>query len=277
MQRMNPIEDSIPPEEGRDALGGDPGAAGGARASGDRASGDECGDRRDPDGLALEGRASEGLAAEGLASDEAVPPSEAATSEEPTRTHAVSAGAEADPELRDAWRDWLVAAQDGDAEAYDRLLRSILPELEAFVIARLRDPTAAEDVVQNVLLSLHRALHTYRPERPVEPWLFAIARNAVVDAQRKRRVRRGRELPLESTPEPAMEPASPPALGLSRELIQALEAIPASQREAVELVKLQELSVAEAARRAGTTASALKVRAHRGYRALRRLLERGGD
>jgi RNA polymerase sigma-70 factor (ECF subfamily) len=57
------------------------------------------------------------------------------------------------------WAEWMAAAQAGDSATYERLLISIVPELRAFVRARLRDPSAAEDVVQNVLLSIHRARH----------------------------------------------------------------------------------------------------------------------
>ena len=57
----------------------------------------------------------------------------------------------------------------------------LLPHLRGFVRRRLADPEVAEDVVQNILLSLHRARHTYRAERPFGPWLHAVARHAVVD------------------------------------------------------------------------------------------------
>ena len=175
---------------------------------------------------------------------------------------------------RGSWREWMIAAQAGDADAYERLLRSLWPELERFARGRLRDSAAVEDVVQTVLLSLHRARHTYRPERAFEPWIFAIARNAVVDAQRKQSVRRRRELPLAAAPEPGSDPSPtlPQHDGLSPELAGALSRIPAAHREAVELLKLEGLSVAEAAARVGISAGALKVRAHRGYKALRRIL-----
>jgi RNA polymerase sigma-70 factor (ECF subfamily) len=118
---------------------------------------------------------------------------------------------------------------------------------------------------------LHRARHTYRPERPFEPWFWAIARNALIDAMRSRRVRALREVPLDDSADgPAVEP--PRSLAISPELQRALESIPRAQRQAVELVQIEGLSVSEAAARAGTTPGALKVRAHRGYRALRRLL-----
>ncbi len=165
------------------------------------------------------------------------------------------------------------AAQEGDADAYERLLLEVLPVVRRLVAARLGDPSSSEDVVQNVFLSIHRARHTYQASRPFGPWLRAIARNAVVDAQRQRGTRLSREEPLPD--EDRLADASPPvrsAEPLSPRMTQALESLPPAQREAVELIHVSELSVAEAAERAGTTPGALKVRAHRGYKALRRYL-----
>ncbi len=90
----------------------------------------------------------------------------------------------------------MVAAQQGDSQAYERLLRDILPALRGYAKRRLRDDASVEDVTQEVLLSLHRARHTYRAERPFEPWMWAIARNAVTDVHRTRSRRASRETPL---------------------------------------------------------------------------------
>ena len=171
------------------------------------------------------------------------------------------------------WRAWMTAAQSGDGAAYDALLAELLPHLRGFVRRRLSDPDVLEDVVQNVFLSLHRARHTYRPERPFGPWLHAVARNAVIDSARVRGRRRDRELSLdaEGVPEPAVEAnqAEIERDALSPELAGALAALPDSQREAVELIHIEGLSVEEAASQVGVSKGALKVRAHRGYKALR--------
>lgn len=168
----------------------------------------------------------------------------------------------------------MAAAQAGDAELYRELLEEIMPGLRAMVRSRVYDTAAAEDVVQNILLSLHRARHTYRAERPFRPWLNAIARNAIVDSFREQGRRRDRELEVELIDEFAAPPeALPLETGqLSPELSAALARLPDKQREAVQLIQLEGLSVAEAAERAGVTSGALKVRAHRGYRALRKAL-----
>lgn len=180
----------------------------------------------------------------------------------------------AKPEREERWQAWMAAAQDGDASAYERLLHELLPEVRSQVRRRLSDAAAAEDVVQNALLSIHRSRHTYRPERPFGPWMRAVVRNAFLDHARVRARRAERELPLDSTPEPADESEDwLEGQRLSPDLERALASLPPAQREAVELIQLQGLSVAEAAVKVGVSMSALKVRAHRGYRALREKLQ----
>jgi RNA polymerase sigma-70 factor (ECF subfamily) len=177
----------------------------------------------------------------------------------------------------------MAAAQTGDAAAYDRLLRAILPPLRGFVGRRGVASAEVEDVVQEILLLIHRARHTWRADRPFDPWLWAVARNASTDALRRQARERARRDRLHPG-SPAVEPfaggargADPEAELASRELSPALAAalarLPAAQRQAVELLYLEQLPVAEAAARAGISPAALKVRAHRGSRALRAALQ----
>ncbi len=183
----------------------------------------------------------------------------------------------AEREAEDArWSAWMAAAQDGDGDAYRRLLEELLPALRRMVRARVYDQESAEDVVQNTLLSIHRARHTYRPERSFGPWMRAIARNAMIDSFRESGRRGEREVGVDWIDDvPAEPPSSRTSEGLDPRLQAALERLPDKQRQAVEMIQLRELSVAEAALEAGVSPGALKVRAHRGYRALRRML--GGE
>jgi len=179
------------------------------------------------------------------------------------------------------WSQWMAAAQRGDAPAYESLLRELRPSLQGFVRRQISNDAAVEDIVQTVLLSLHRARHSYRSEHLFEPWLWAIARNALTDYQRKRARRNGREEPLpdeNALPDAFLASASESRarrehVGLSRDLEHALSRLPASQQEAVLLLHLEGLSVIEAAVRAHVSPGALKARVHRAYRALRTLLE----
>ncbi len=169
---------------------------------------------------------------------------------------------------------WMRAAQAGDSDAYRSLLGAVEPRIRSIVRARVREPAAAEDVVQNALLSIHRGRRTYRAERPFGPWMRAIVRNAIADHFRERRRRGDREVELVA--EELADRGTPSAEAdrrLAPELASALAALPQGQREAVTLIQVEGLSVAEAALRAGVSAGALKVRAHRGYRALAQALE----
>jgi len=180
-------------------------------------------------------------------------------------------------EAEQRWSALMAAAQAGDAAGYRQLLEEILPVVRRLVHAKLADHARAEDVVQNVLLSIHRARRTYRPERAFGPWMRAIARNAVIDALRKHGRRAEREVAVDAIEELAVARAEAPGEGsdgrLSPALESALRKLPEPQREAVTMIQLEGLSVAEAAARAGVSAGALKVRAHRGYKALRKALD----
>jgi RNA polymerase sigma-70 factor (ECF subfamily) len=177
---------------------------------------------------------------------------------------------DAEPELA----EWMRAAQAGNAEVYRKLLTTIQPRIRAIVRSRISDVSAAEDVVQNALLSIHRGRATYRPERPFLPWMRAIVRNSIIDhfRERKRRGDRESNRPVEEWPDQSPDERIDPGT-LAPELQDALAALPKKQREAVTLIQIEGLSVAEAALRAGVSTGALKVRAHRGYRAMHAALE----
>jgi len=163
----------------------------------------------------------------------------------------------------------MLRVQAGDREAYRALLEDVGGELRALLQRRLSGGLEVEDVLQEVLLTLHRARHTYDPRKPFNPWLHAIARNAAIDAFRRTRGRlrwerlAGDDLPVEASSEDA---------GREPSLARVLARLPNTQRSAIEMVKLQGMSIAEAARRAGIAPGAMRVRVHRGYRALRELL-----
>ena len=162
----------------------------------------------------------------------------------------------------------MAEVQRGDRAAYRALLDDIGPFVQQFVRRRVGDAEDAKDVYQDILMAVHRARHTYEPGRPFEPWLFAIARRVVGRRRGQRSLRDARELTVRVLPEVAVEGEG----ALKLELEQALRALSPDQREAFALLKLDGLSIERAAPRAGTTVGALKVRAHRAYRAFRRLL-----
>lgn len=160
---------------------------------------------------------------------------------------------------------WMALAQHGDGSAYRALLDDLGPQLTRFLRRRLRDREDLADAYQDTFLALHRARHTYRPLRPIEPWLFAIARNVAADYGRRWQRRSRYEILTDDAPDRGTEP--PREIG--SELDTALRALPNLQREALQLLKFQGLSIREAADRVGTTPGAVKLRAHRAYLALK--------
>ena len=177
-----------------------------------------------------------------------------------------------------AWAGLMAAAQDGDRDAYGRLLTSILPTLRAFVRRRLHDRTDVEDTVQDILLAVHEARASFDPTRPFKPWLFAIAGHRAIDRMRVR----GRTSARETSIEPHHETFSPIAPKQedmtidSHALHAALAQLPAGQRIAIEELKLREGTLQEVSARTGISIAALKVATHRGMKRLRALLV-GGD
>jgi RNA polymerase sigma factor (sigma-70 family) len=177
-----------------------------------------------------------------------------------------------DPWSRVQWESWaalMARIQEGDEAAYRQFLNEIGPVLYSFVRRRVFNPEMVPDVYQEVLLTLHKARHTYEPSRPLGPWLFTVARNSVLDALGRNRKFAEREVPSEELPETIRVERDG---SLDDELYAALQSLPELNRQAVELLKLQGRTLEEAARELGVSVAAVKVRAHRGYEQLRKMM-----
>ncbi len=161
--------------------------------------------------------------------------------------------------------DWMEAAQKGDERSYQLLLETLQPMVFRYARRRLSSDEAAQDVCQDVLLTVHRVRHTYEPGRPLEPWLFSIARTRLIDHLRKVRRISAAEVMMDTLPEVGDRAGETTA----EAVFEILERLPTSQREAFAMLKLEGLTTEEAAERAGVSVSALKVRAHRAYNAIK--------
>jgi RNA polymerase sigma-70 factor, ECF subfamily len=181
-------------------------------------------------------------------------------------------------------RDWsglMARTQDGDRHAYRALLDDITPYLRALASRCFKEPTDAEDAVQDVLLTVHAIRHTYDPGRPFGPWLVAIANRRIIDRLRRQMRARSREIELSA----GHETFSPDAANFhfddtsadSAALLAAITTLPSDQREAISLLKLREMSLKEAALATGRSVSALKVATHRAIKSLRKILRQPSD
>lgn len=173
----------------------------------------------------------------------------------------------------------MVRAQAGDQAAYRVLLIAITPYARALARRALRERAGVEDAVQDILTTLHIVRHTYDPERPFRPWLAGIARHRLLDRLRATGRRAAREVPLGPEHETIHRDAAnneEPGID-SPAMHRALASLPVRQRQAIEMTKLREMSLKEAATVSGLSVGALKVATHRGLARLRRLLTSKGD
>lgn len=171
------------------------------------------------------------------------------------------------------WTILMARAQGGDGAAYLRLLQEVTPYLRALAARRHREPQDIEDAVQDVLLTVHAIRHTFDPARPFGPWLVAIANRRFIDRLRRQGRRRARETPLTVEHETFADVPTNIEERTDRHGLEgAIEDLPPMQKQAIELLKLKEMSLKEAASTSGQSISSLKVATHRALQSLRRLL-----
>jgi RNA polymerase sigma-70 factor (ECF subfamily) len=170
---------------------------------------------------------------------------------------------------------------DGEADAFEALYALVAPRLLGYLLSLVGDRATAEDLLQQTFLKLHQARGSYvRGAQPM-PWLYTIAQRTCFDELRRRRPRR---LARKRSPPSRSDRAGldgTPAEGdhhfgyshaLAQAAVAALDRLPSSQRSALRLTKLEGRSIAEAAALTGSTPAAIKLRIHRAYLRLRRIL-----
>lgn len=173
------------------------------------------------------------------------------------------------------WSDLAAAAQGGDSKAYNRLLAELVPYLRAVLSPGLADKSAVEDIVQEILISVHKSLNTYTPGRPFKPWLFAIANFRRTDYLRRHYAgQKHNLLPLDAADEVIADPVVTldGASDEYREVQSALETIPQKQRDVFTKLKLEGYTAQEVANQTGMNVSAVKVSAHRTLQKLKAML-----
>jgi RNA polymerase sigma-70 factor (ECF subfamily) len=166
---------------------------------------------------------------------------------------------------------WMQLAQRGDQRAYASLLVLLTGVTRQFARGRLGAVVWIDDVVQETLLAIHGARQTYDPARPFGPWFYAIASSRMIDVIRRERRVASRQVATDVLPEPVAHGADRDDIDVDA-VHAALASLPPRQREVIERLKFRDESVREVSSGLGMSESAVKVTAHRGYRALRRLL-----
>ncbi len=169
------------------------------------------------------------------------------------------------------WGELMSAAQAGNAAVYHRLLLEISAWLRRYYARRL-PPSMIADAIQETLLAIHEKRHTYDSSRPFGPWIAAIARYKWID-----RLRAMESAPTETLSEDTPVADHEEAVSSARSLEILLGQLKPAQSNVIRLVKIEGLSIEEAAARTGQTISLVKVNIHRGLRRLASMVQRKSD
>ena len=174
----------------------------------------------------------------------------------------------------------MAAAQTGDRVAYEKLLR----DCASFIVSLARrqgvSPDRIDDVVQEVLLTIHRARATYDPRRSFEAWLRIIVERRAIDILRQMRRHGAREVHAPLAYESYADEAIDLSAGIehrdkAKRIGAALTELPQRQRQAVQHLMIDERSLDDAATMTGRSKGSLKVSLHRALNALRLRVDRG--
>lgn len=174
--------------------------------------------------------------------------------------------------------DLMLLAQSGDSKAYSKLLHQCESLLEKLLRPRLLNYADLSDVVQDVLISLHKSRHTYQEGRPFKPWLFAIANYRLKDHFRKYY----KQLNLEKVflDELVRQEKEPNVTNTSEnyeELLEAIERLPEKQNKLVTLAKIEGYTSREIAKQMEMSESAVKVSIHRSLKKIQDLFQKDGN
>src|SRR5882672_4095009 len=171
----------------------------------------------------------------------------------------------------------MLAGLDGHAASHRALLGQLSGRLRAYYrgkVARIgrRGAGEAEDLVQEAILAIHLKRHTYDPAEPLTPWVYAIAHYKLIDFLRRTRTSLT-DVPIDEAGAMMAHDDNVDAES-TYDVERLMERLPKNMRCSIEAVKIDGLSIADAAERCGISKSGVKVNIHRGLKALAALIAR---
>lgn len=168
------------------------------------------------------------------------------------------------PDQEDHFKTLALKALEGDKRAYNKLLNDLVPFIQNIIRPKLANPQWAEDITQDVLISMHKSLHTFAPDRPFKPWLSSIIHFRTTDYLRQYYKRHGdKKVSTEDYFFQKNYVTNPTHTGEYADIKDFLETIPEDQKEIFEMLKIYGYSAREVAEKMDMSESAVKVSAHR--------------
>ena len=178
-----------------------------------------------------------------------------------------------DIDSSDQWQEWAALAQKGDKAAYRRLLGAIAPYIRNALVKSVSNMEEAEDITQEVLISVHKSLNTYTPDRPFKPWLFSIVNFRKMDYLRKYYAgRQDKTISTEFMPEKDNVTYMHSAYEI-KDIETALDSFPEQQKRIFQMIKIEGYTAKEVSEELGMKESAVKVSAHRTMKKLQGMLK----
>ena len=170
------------------------------------------------------------------------------------------------------WEGLMCLVQEGNKEAYSQMLDKLYRLLLAYLNHRISNHVLREDLVQEIILAVHKARHTYDPKQPFLPWLLAIARYKMIDTLRKTKRQHTDNLDENQALSTAfVDPENQVDTIHNRmELEDYLKIIPAHQQKVIRLVKLEGYSIKDTAKKLEMSVSNVKISVHRALHIMKR-------
>ncbi|MAS86928.1 MAG: RNA polymerase subunit sigma-24 [Micavibrio sp.] len=163
-----------------------------------------------------------------------------------------------------AWPELMAKAQKGDKFAYNRLLSEILPYIHNVLYKKISKKEAIDDIVQEILISVHKSRATYDSSRAFKPWLHAIISYRSMDYFRKHYAKRSQQ--VENIDFTAFENdfvTNSDHAGEYIDIENALDSLPKKQRKIFDLMRIKGFTAQEVADKMNMSVSAVKVSVHR--------------
>lgn len=166
------------------------------------------------------------------------------------------------------WSQLMAKAQQGDNRSYSQLLTELLQYLKPYVLGKVKRDELADDIIQNVLLSIHNARHTFNTEKDFKPWLMAIVNNRILDYWRKHKRKFEKEVSIDNF---SLDGAASDITNIELELFEkALTHLNENQKAIFKLINIDGLSIPEVAKQLQMTESAVRVNAHRSFKRIQK-------
>tara|TARA_Y100001960_G_scaffold288606_1_gene327825 strand:+ start:2744 stop:3298 length:555 start_codon:yes stop_codon:yes gene_type:complete len=172
------------------------------------------------------------------------------------------------------YKNLAVQAQAGDESSYRELLLGLAEKMRPFLYNHIFNKDMVEDVLQDTLVAVHQALHTYNPKYSFLSWSFAICRYKLIDYIRKYQKISENEINNDEYIATFVdESTNIEDEGLDEKLQSAIDSLPERQRQVVIMLKVNDYSIKEVANELSLSVANVKTIAHRAYKALRVYLE----